>query len=362
MRALRLAAAALAEPFGALSIALAAAESLPSALSPALDLVSFSPFGTIPNFAGAAGAEPGAAAAAAAARRKAPGSGASPGAGRDAGTGQTAGARASSPAAAHQVGGPAPAAGGIFSSIAQALAAAAAAAPAESGAHRRPPPPPKPAQGVAPAGPTGTITGAFGLLGALVGEVEGAIVQTVGTVAGGGATARPAGAPPSQPTAPHSPASSRPAAGTGILETVASAAGTGILETVASAAGEAIQAAAGVAGPTGEAAGRAVAEAIRAGVEAVTPRQPSPLEGLSRALLATPFEGFGAGAVAAARQAAVSTASPAPAPGATGQPAPPAAAANGTVGQAAPPDAGELAWLVNEALIEQARRHGMDLS
>jgi hypothetical protein len=96
---------------------------------------------------------------------------------------------------------------------------------------------------------------------------------------------------------------------------------------------------------------------------AATPPTPSALAELGRSLLATPLETLAGEAASAARQA-VSAASP-PAPpvaGANGQAPAPAAAANGTAAQAVPPEPSELAWLVNEALIEQARRHGMDLS
>ena len=71
----------------------------------------------------------------------------------------------------------------------------------------------------------------------------------------------------------------------------------------------------------------------------------------------------GGTAAGAGRTAGAQAPSPAPAPAANGQPPAQKASANGTVAQAAAPaDPGELAWLVNEALIEQARRHGMDIS
>ena len=83
---------------------------------------------------------------------------------------------------------------------------------------------------------------------------------------------------------------------------------------------------------------------------------------LSRQLLSAPFGAFAQGAAAGAQQTATPSA-PAQGPSTNGQSPTQAANPNGAPAtQAAPPEPGELAWLVNEALIEQARRHGMDLS
>jgi hypothetical protein len=81
---------------------------------------------------------------------------------------------------------------------------------------------------------------------------------------------------------------------------------------------------------------------------------------LSRQLLSAPFGAVAQGAAAGAQQAAAPSA---PAPSANGQaPAPVTTPSGAPATQAGPPEPGELAWLVNQALIEQARRHGMDLS
>ncbi len=343
VRALRLAAAALAEPLGALSITLAAAESLPSAFAPVLDLVGFTPFGTL-DVPGR-GSEP--SATSPAARRQAPrSSGPAPGTRRDVATGRATGRRILSPPAPSQSSVPTPTGEAQPSTgepapkppatpVAQPTADASAGAGAGAGA------------GQAPAAQApGETPGAFGLLGTLVDEIEG-FVQAVG--APGSRSSTPAaGAGPSEPRAPRDVSTGH-------------ATSRRIVETVAAAADEAIRAA--LPGPPSVpsgSAGQALATGLSEGAGAAVAAQVSALEALSRTMLSRPVDSASGGFLAGVRQAFDQATAAAAGAAANGQT--PVAAANGAAVQTAPPEPAELAWLVNEALVEQARRHGMDLS
>jgi hypothetical protein len=339
VRALRRAATSLREPLGALSLTLAAAEQLPAVLSPAFDLVSFSPFGAIPEVAGTAGAQP---SAAGSPRRQAP----TPGSLLDqagAAAGQAAGARAATvPARRASSSSAAPPDDGFFPTVVGAVtkvattATTVAAASVEALAKPGPGTPATPTPRAAPSGPAGAIGDAIALVGELAGQVEDTVARTTVGLAGGDQTEIP----------PRAPALGQ--------------AGTSILDAVTSMVGEAIETTAGVAGPKGATVGRTIAEGISKAVDVAVPTPPSLYDVLSASLLMTEFE-----TTLAQLQTQASAGSPAAqVPGAPAQSATPkpAAAANGTVVQAAPPEPADLAWLVNEALIEQARRHGMDLS
>ena len=175
--------------------------------------------------------------------------------------------------------------------------------------------------------------------------------RRVTTVVEAAAGRTPAGASPSPRSAPRSDA------------TIGSVGAT-IADAVSAATAEALRIAESVAGPSpgtiGQALARDVGEAAGGAVAAGT----SALEALGRSLLGpptlTPIESVLDATLAAARSAEAAKAAPGASPGANGQT--PTAATNGTTPQSAPPEPAELAWLVNEALIEQARRHGMDLS
>jgi hypothetical protein len=87
-------------------------------------------------------------------------------------------------------------------------------------------------------------------------------------------------------------------------------------------------------------------------------------DALRQALLAAAFE---APAAATPQPSAAPSAARVPRPPATPAPVPIpypnlGAQAPGAPAAAAQLEPGELAWLVNEALVEQARRHGVDLS
>ena len=84
------------------------------------------------------------------------------------------------------------------------------------------------------------------------------------------------------------------------------------------------------------------------------------LESLRRALLGAPLGAVAGAALPGANGAAGAAGAPAAAGGPNGA----AVALPGApvAGAAAPLEPDDLAWLVNEALIEQARRHGVDLS
>jgi hypothetical protein len=84
------------------------------------------------------------------------------------------------------------------------------------------------------------------------------------------------------------------------------------------------------------------------------------LEGLRRALLGAPLGAVAGAALARAPGASGADGAVAPGGGTNGSTTPPPGAQAG--GDAAQLEPDDLAWLVNEALIEQARRHGVDLS
>jgi hypothetical protein len=84
------------------------------------------------------------------------------------------------------------------------------------------------------------------------------------------------------------------------------------------------------------------------------------LESLRRALLGAPLGAVAGAALPGATGANGTAGAPGSGGGANGSADPlPGAPVGGDAAQFEPDD---LAWLVNEALIEQARRHGVDLS
>ena len=274
---------------------------------------------------------------------------ASPGAQAGAAAGQAAGQAAGARAAATlarqaPASSAAPRGEGFFPTVVDAVtkvattATAVTAASVEALAKPGPGTPVRPAPRPAPTGPAGTLAGAIGLLGELVGQVEDTAARMVSDEVG---------APP----APRN-----------------RSVGGNILDAVTSEVGKAIQATAGVAGPRGADIGRTIAEGISTAVNVVAPPQLSLYDLLSTSLLLTEAqtmaEQYGAAAPAAPARGQTAPAAGAPAQ----QAAAPRPPANGSVVrtlptvQAAPPEPADLAWLVNEALIEQARRHGMDLS
>ena len=84
------------------------------------------------------------------------------------------------------------------------------------------------------------------------------------------------------------------------------------------------------------------------------------LESLRRVLLGAPLGAVTGAALPGASGASGAGGAAAPGAGTNGSAAPLPGAQTGSDAAQLEPD--DLAWLVNEALIEQARRHGVDLS
>ena len=345
MRALRLAAASLAEPLGAAGVTVALAEALPATLQPALDLVGFSPFGALAGAAPAGGGGPGAASSGK--RRPAPQSSAAQAAspagaasGR-AQAGRAATAAGSQARAAGEAGKP-PTGGATaqFDQAAETLAQRILANMARDAQANAPAPAP-------PLG--GALPQAADILGTLVGAVER--LPVVGS-------AVPAARAALTPSAAATQSARAPGAGE-----QAPPAGGDLVSTTRDVVFEGLATAAGlIPGRPGQAASGLVAEAWAASIFApiaadlVAAGVPLPAEVLARAQRAP------APATSPAAAAAVAPAQTPSAP--TAAPTTSAPAVNGAAAAAAapPPDPADLAWLVNEALVEQARRHGMDLS
>jgi len=348
VRPVRLAAAGLAEPFGALSITVAAAQALPATLSPVLGLVGFSPFGSLSGVPAEraqgtsavdgtrrpapSGGSPGAVAAALVAESVKAAGAAIPGT-----TGKTVANQV-----ADTISAGAEAADIIGKLLAgQGLAGATGAAGSAAA--------PAPARTQAPELPSSAPA---------VAEILGTLIDSVERLPVVGPTMSRAAAA----VRPQAPA----AAASGSNTTVGDGTIVGdVLAVTSEIAGKAIRSAgAAVPGTTAKVIADEVAIAVSA---AISPEQTMFDQAMAQ-LRATEALVLGASVGAAGRRtngaASPQAAAGAQAPRANGQPAP-AAAANGAAGapaQAVAPEPGELAWLVNEALIEQARRHGMDLS
>ena len=346
-RPLRLAAVSLSAPTGGLALALAAAEALPDLFTWELELVSFSPFGTLP--AVTAGAD--SVGVAASPRRSAPQAKSSGSAARPAPTSGVGSAR----------GGAAPVSIGelVGKALIEPVRPAAAASRFESHSSA------KDAVGAthefarAQGGPES------GPAAAPPGDVVSQVVHGVGTAGAaiGGRLARgvadaaapstsidesigrePAELPPDaqQAAPPHQTAA------------LTSDVVRELVEGILTSAGSAPEAAA-AGGAAAPAAGSGNSEAAVA-----TPASAS-LDAERRALLATEHDAV-VGAVSPESTAAATRPGAAASRLQVGGPETAAATPglqHGSAGELEPDD---LAWLVNEALVEQARRHGVDLS
>jgi len=331
VRGVRVAAAQLAQPLGAAGFAFAAAQALPSVVEPALEALQPSPFSVLFGMTPADAARP---SGPNAPRRRTPRSAPSP----------------SRPAAAAGAGAAAP----VTAASALAELVRDAASVAREAVIRAA------STAVRPAGQM-----PLGGLGALLGGRQAP--AGIGSILAG-----PAAAPPSgtilSPVVDEVFAAGESALGTmasamGAVAPPAAAALQELQRLVAAAefgvgmsrfAAEAPQGAHGPASRSGHGAGAGAAAPVGTfGTGPAGPRAPSGPGAESASQPAEP-----AAPVAeppAAQRDALRRSLLAP----TGDSA---AADRGSLATAAPPERDDLAWLVNEALVEQARRHGVDLS
>jgi hypothetical protein len=345
VRRVRLATASLANPLGAVGLALATAEALPSLLEPALASLAPSPFGVLAELTGmqpAADRRP-------TARRSS--------------SGQAPEARAAVPprAARAPATGPTAALAALGRFVSDELTALGVAAPTD-----------------APARPRGPATGGQAPRANLF-PPEVADFLTAQGVGNPAPQARVGAA-----VVTAARAAGVPSAVAGVAGTAATgvASGLSLLEQLV-AEGEAVLGAAPPAArrqppPADSPHGRHVAalpptpaEAPAGTSPAASPR-PASASGEAPATPAAPPVGAGSPPAGAGpfdelrRRLLDATAvaqAPAAAPASSGQPTIASAVPGGEPPGPAPQlEANDVAWLVNEALIEQARRHGVDLS